>query len=584
MVHRTQRRSTSPARRDRLKILHVVVLAFAGFLVVRLFTLQVLRHDAYAAIAENQHNLSAKLTPNRGDIRVKDRANPGVFFPLATNIDAPLLVAVPKSIAAPSEVAQKLAPILGIPVDELFPKLSKPDDQYEVLKRQLSPSEVATIDALQISGLRFEKERLRYYTEGNLASHVVGFVGYQDDTRVGLYGVEAAMEKALAGVKGKLDFGKSAAQEFLPVGGGLLTEAVNGAQVTLTLDHTVQYQACNKLKTAVEKHGADGGALVIMEVTTGRLLAVCGQPDFDPNQYAKTENIAAFNNPVVFGAYEPGSIFKAITMASGLDLGKVTPQSTYVDTGAEKIGSFTIRNSDGKANGTQTMTQVLEKSLNTGAMHVAQLVGQGSFGRYVRNFGFGEKTGVEMSGEVAGNLASLTKPGDIFLATNSFGQGLTATPIQLVAAFGAIANGGKLMQPYVVDEITYPDGKVEPRGPKVVRQVLRADTAATLGAMLVNVVEKGHGKRAGVKGYYVAGKTGTAQVRATTGSGYDPHKTIGSFAGFAPVENPKFVMLTRIDVPKDVQFAESSAAPLFGEVMDFLLKYYDVAPTRNLAE
>ncbi len=584
MVHRTQRRSTSPARRDRLKILHVVVLAFAGFLVVRLFTLQVLRHDAYAAIAENQHNLSAKLTPNRGDIRVKDRANPGVFFPLATNIDAPLLVAVPKSIAAPSEVAQKLAPILGIPVDELFPKLSKPDDQYEVLKRQLSPSEVATIDALQISGLRFEKERLRYYTEGNLASHVVGFVGYQDDTRVGLYGVESAMEKALAGVKGKLDFGKSAAQEFLPVGGGLLTEAVNGAQVTLTLDHTVQYQACTKLKTAVEKHGADGGALVIMEVTTGRLLAVCGQPDFDPNQYAKTENIAAFNNPVVFGAYEPGSIFKAITMAAGLDLGKVTPQSTYVDTGAEKIGSFTIRNSDGKANGTQTMTQVLEKSLNTGAMHVAQLVGQGSFGRYVRNFGFGEKTGVEMSGEVAGNLASLTKPGDIFLATNSFGQGLTATPIQLVAAFGAIANGGKLMQPYVVDEITYPDGKVEKHESKVVRQVLRSDTAATLGAMLVNVVEKGHGKRAGVKGYYVAGKTGTAQVRATTGSGYDEHKTIGSFAGFAPVENPKFVMLTRIDVPKDVQFAESSAAPLFGEVMDFLLKYYDVAPTRNLAE
>ncbi|MFA6043279.1 MAG: penicillin-binding protein 2, partial [Patescibacteria group bacterium] len=507
----------------------------------------------------------------------------GVLFPLDTNIDAPLLVAVPKSIAEPSDVAQKLAPIVGLPVAELFPKLSKPDDQYEVLKRQLSPTEVSAVEALHITGLRFEKERLRYYTEGNLASHVVGFVGYHEDTRVGLYGVEAAMEKALAGIKGKLDFGKSAAQEFLPVSGGLLTEAINGSQVTLTLDHTVQYQACNKLKTAVAKHGADGGALVIMEVQTGRLLAVCGQPDFDPNQYAKTEDIAAFNNPVVFGAYEPGSIFKAITMASGLDLGKVTPQSTYVDTGAEKIGSFTIRNSDGKANGTQTMTQVLEKSLNTGAMHVAQLVGQGGFGKYVRNFGFGEKTGVEMSGEVAGNLASLTKPGDIFLATNSFGQGLTATPIQLVAAFGAIANGGKLMQPYVVDDITYPDGKLEKREPKVVRQVLRSDTAATLGAMLVNVVEKGHGQRAGVKGYYVAGKTGTAQMRAATGSGYDANKTIGSFAGFAPVENPKFVMLTRIDVPKDVQFAESSAAPLFGEVMDFLLKYYDVAPTRNLA-
>ena len=227
------------------------------------------------------------------------------------------------------------------------------------------------------------------------------------------------------------------------------------------------------------------------------------------------------------------------------------------------------------------MTQVLEKSLNTGAMFAAQQIGMPTFSRYVRNFGFGEKTGVELSGEVSGNLQALTKPGDIFLATASFGQGITVTPIQLVAAFGALANGGKLMEPHLVDAVDYPNGQEVKVEPKVVRQVVREDTAATLSAMLVNVVENGHGKRAGVKGYYVAGKTGTAQMRATTGSGYDPYKTIGSFAGFAPVEDPRFVMLARIDVPKDVQFAESSAAPLFGDVMDFLLKYYDVPPTRS---
>ncbi|RJO59795.1 penicillin-binding protein 2 [Candidatus Parcubacteria bacterium] len=578
MVKRLRPR-TSPHRYDRLGIFQAIVVGFAAIIAIRLFTLQILRHEAYASIAENQHNLSSKLTPNRGDIFVKDRANPDELFPLATSRDEPLVYAVPDTITDPQATATALAPILGISSEELIPKLSKPKDVYEVLKRRLQPTEVAAIEGLQLKGIKFENERWRYYPEKNLASHLIGFVGYQGDDKKGVYGVEAALDEVLAGTAGKLQE-ESSARAFLPVGAGFFAEAINGANVILTLDHTVQYQACSKLATAVSKHGADGGALAIMEVQTGRLLAVCGQPDFDPNEYNKTENPSAFNNPVVFGAYEPGSVFKAITMATALDLGKVTPQSTYVDTGQVKIGSFTIRNSDEKAYGTQTMVQVLEKSLNTGAIHAAELVGRPSFSKYVKNFGFGEKTGVELSGEVEGNISSLTKSGDIFLATGSFGQGLTVTPIQLLAAFGAIANSGKLLKPYLVDEIRYPDGKVEKNEIQVVRQVIRPDTASTLAAMLVNVVERGHGQRAGVKGYYVAGKTGTAQVRATTGSGYDPHKTIGTFAGFAPVESPRFAMVVRIDVPKDVQFAESSAAPLFGEVMDFLLKYYDIAPTR----
>lgn len=580
MVSRSSRRR-APRSRDRLWILQVVAVAFGGILALRLLTLQVIRHEAYAAIAENQHNLAAKLQPQRGEIYVRDRGNPSVTFPLATNRNEPTVYAIPKNITDPAMTALALAPILGVPHEDLMPKLSKPNDVYEVLKRRLTQDERAAIEALQLAGIRFEDESWRYYPEGAFASHAVGFVGYVDDERRGLYGVEAALDDALAGKEGSI-VETSAAREFLPVGGGLLTEAQNGANLTLTLDHTVQYQACSKLKAAVAKHGADGGALVIMEVQTGKLLAVCGQPDFDPNTYAKTENPSAFNNPVVFGAYEPGSVFKAITMAAALDAGKVTASSTYVDTGAEEIGAFTIRNSDLKAHGTQTMTQVLEKSLNTGAIYAARQAGLTTFSRYVRNFGFGEKTNVELSGEVGGNLAALTKSGDIFLATSSFGQGITVTPLQLVAAFGAIANGGALMRPYLVERVAYPDGTVVETEPEVIRHVIRQDTASTLSAMLVNVVENGHGSRAGVRGYYVAGKTGTAQVRATSGSGYDEHKTIGSFAGFAPVENPKFAMLARIDVPKDVQFAESSAAPLFGEVMDFLLKYYDVPPTRPL--
>jgi cell division protein FtsI/penicillin-binding protein 2 len=561
----------------------VVVVAFTAIIGLRLFTLQVIRHSAYAAIAENESNLAAKLIPNRGDIFVKDRANPEELFPLATSRNEPLVYAIPNSIIEKEATAAVLAPILSMDKEEILYKVSKPKDIYEVLKRRLTVPEVAAIEELRLKGIKFEDERWRYYPENYFASHVVGFVGYKGDERKGLYGVEAAMDLVLAGKEGKLQ-DQSAAREFLPVAGGFFKEAVNGANITLTLDHTVQYQACSKLKTAVAKHGADGGALAIMEVATGRMLAICGQPDYDPNNYSKTENPSAFNNPVVFGAYEPGSVFKAITMAAALDLGKVTPQSTYVDTGAVKIGSFTIRNSDEKAYGTQTMTQVLEKSLNTGAIHAAELVGLQPLAKYVKNFGFGEKTNIEMSGEIGGNLAALTKKGDIFLATSSFGQGITVTPLQLLAAFGAIANGGKLMKPFVVSEIRYPDGRTEKTESQVVRQVIRADTASTLSAMLVNVVEHGHGKKAGVPGYYIAGKTGTAQVRATTGSGYDPHKTNGTFAGFAPVENPRFAMVAVINVPKDVQFAESSAAPLFGEIMDFLLKYYDIQPNREVSQ
>jgi len=580
MVKRLRPR-TSPNNCDRLWVLQVIVVAFAGVIAVRLFTLQVIRHGAYIAVADNEANLAQKLIPNRGDIFVKDRANPDELFPLATSRNEPLVYAVPNSITDPQTTATALSTILGVDREEILARLSKKNDVYEILKRKLTNEEVSAIEELKLKGIKFENEKWRYYPENYYASHVVGFVGYQGDEKKGLYGIESAMDSILAGEKGKFQQ-TSAAREFLPVASGFFKEAVNGANVVLTLDHTVQFQACSKLKKAVTKHGADSGALAIMEVVTGRLLAVCGQPDFDPNNYSQTENPAAFNDPVVFGAYEPGSVFKAITMAAALDLGKVTPQSTYVDTGAVKIGAFTIRNSDEKANGTQTMTQVLEKSLNTGAIHAGQLVGLQSFAKYVKNFGFGEKSGVELSGEAAGNLAALTKRGDIYLATASFGQGITVTPIQLLAAFGAIANGGKLMKPHVVSEIRYPDGKTEKIEPQVLRQVLRPETASTLSAMLVNVVENGHGKKAGVAGYYVAGKTGTAQIRSTTTSGYDPHKTIGTFAGFAPVENPRFAMVAVINVPKDVQFAESSAAPLFGDMMNFLLKYYDVQPNRNL--
>ena len=266
-------------------------------------------------------------------------------------------------------------------------------------------------------------------------------------------------------------------------------------------------------------------------------------------------------------------------MAAGIETEAVTPESTYEDKGYVRLGVHTIRNSDGKKYGTQTMTQVLEASLNTGAVFVARKMEKEVFRQFVENFGFGKPSGITLATEVGGDTRSLLKAGEIYTATASYGQGITVTPLQMVSAYGALANGGALMQPYIVDEIRFPDGRVETHAPTMVRRVVSERTATLISGMLVSVVRYGHGKRADVDGYTVGGKTGTAQIARRDRAGYEQGANIGSFVGYAPIEDPKFVMLTKIDRPKDVRFAESSAAPLFGTIAKFLLEYYKVPPS-----
>jgi len=244
-----------------------------------------------------------------------------------------------------------------------------------------------------------------------------------------------------------------------------------------------------------------------------------------------------------------------------------------------------MRNSDLKAYGLQTMTQVLEKSLNTGVIHAEKLLGNANFADYIKRFGFGETTGIELPGESAGNIANLkNKKSDINFFTISFGQGITVTPIQLVSAYNAIANGGTLMKPQIVDKIIHSDGSVEEIAPQEIRKVISQSTANQVSQMLESVVINGHGKRAGVPGYKVGGKTGTAQVASTEKKGYEDGKNIGSFAGFAPIDNPQFTILVRMDDPKTVEWAESSAAPTFGELMKFLLDYKNIKPTEKFTD
>jgi cell division protein FtsI/penicillin-binding protein 2 len=553
----------------RIFLLMGIVTLSIVFIIARLFNLQIKSHNTYLIAAASQHGELSLIPAKRGEIYLTGRKNTKPVL-VATNVSEDLVYAVAKIMNDDDKkfAATKLAPILGLTSKDLLERMLSGNQNYLPLKRQLTDEDSQKIKDLNLTGIRLEPELVRYYPQDNLASQVLGFLGFKGDDRVGQYGIEGQFEKTLAGQSG---VASQAGTEKGPI---------NGSNVYLTLDPSIQFKAQQVLETTVKTHAADSGSVVVVNPKTGSVMAMANFPDFNPNNYGKVNSISDYNNNSIYSDYEPGSVFKAITMGMGLNENKVTPQSTYVDTGSIQVDDRVIKNSDPNPRGTQTMTNVLDESLNTGAVYVQQQVGKDKFNEYVKKFGFGQPTGIELPGEAKGNLEQLKKKGDIFFANASFGQGITATPLQLIQSYTAIANGGVMMKPYVVEKIVDPDGKVDQKSPTPLGNVLDSKTAATLSAMLVDVVENGHGKKAAVKGYYIGGKTGTAQVAFTDKQGYDPNTNIGTFIGFGPVDNPAFLMLVRINNPKDVKFAEVTAAPAFGEIASFILNYLQIPPSR----
>ncbi len=563
------------------------VVAFAAVIVCKLFILQVLDHAAYQALASGQHEIFKELFPERGDILIHDLKDETVI-PLATNQQLAFVFADPRKIEDPDATAEAVSQLFGFSpekMDALEERLKVKTDPYEPIQRNVSDALLDQLIALELPGIQFVREAARLYPEPGLGGHVVGFVGSAEDgTLSGKYGVEGYFNQELTGTPGFLRSERDIAGRLIAIGDHSIEPAIDGSDILLTLDRTIQYVACSKLHAAVAKHGADGGSVVIMEPATGRVLAMCGAPDFDPAEFREVASIDVFNNPAIFAAYEPGSIFKPLTMAAAMDKDAVTPTTIFDDVGYAMVDGWPkpITNAEGKSYGVVNMTQVLEDSINTGMIFSMRALGMEMFTQYVKDFGFGERTGIELETESPGNISSLDFGQEVYAATASFGQGITTTVLQMASSYAALANGGILMQPMIIDEIRHDDGSVETRQPKEIRRVIEAKTARLMGAMLVSVIENGHGKRAGVPGYYIGGKTGTAQIARADGLGYQSDATIGSFAGFGPVNSPRFAMVVRIDHPRDVQWAESTAAPLFGDIAAFLLQYFEVPPERPL--
>ncbi|OGB75137.1 hypothetical protein A2810_00690 [candidate division Kazan bacterium RIFCSPHIGHO2_01_FULL_49_10] len=562
-------------QRHRLGIISVCFVLMLLLVIGRVVQRQIFEHASFVAMAKDQRNVNEQLPADRGKLLVYDDQLKD-YYPLATNVSLYNLNIVPTQIQRPELVAAKLMPYLvgtGIEEGQLIEMMKSEKIYVAPLKRRIEKTEADEIKSLDLEGVYLRTEEYRYYPEDSLAAQVLGFVNRD---MAGQYGVEGYFNGELSGKQGSANVEKSSLGAQIAVGNRRIVDPEDGASIVLTLDRAVQYYVEKKLKESVTTHGATGGEVIIMEPATGRIIAMAAYPTFNPNYYNEYP-LENFSNPNVAAVYEPGSVFKVITMAAGIDAGLVSPSTTYTDPGEVKIEDRTIKNSDLKANGVQTMTQVLEKSLNTGAIYVVQKLGRFLFYKYLNALGFDAATGIELDGETPANIRAYRQWGEVDLATMSFGQGIAVTPIQLVAAVGAIANQGKLMKPHIVDKIIYPSGAVSIDA-QMVRQAMKPQTAQLVSAMMVSVVERGHGQRAGVAGYRIAGKTGTAQI--PKGGGYEEGPTIGTFIGFGPVEDPKFVMLTKVDRPTDVQFAESSAAPLFGDIANFLLNYWQIPPEK----
>jgi len=551
------------------------VFFFACFLsaaiIYRLICLQIINYQYWRALAQGQQKFFLTLQGKRGEIFFQDKT------PLAVNRVFDLVYAAPKEIDNLQETAKRLSPVLGMGENLILEKLKK-DNYYEVIKKKISDQEAKKIKKLNLAGIYLGQERGREYPFSSLAAQVVGFLG--GDSK-GQYGIEGYYDSLLTG--------RETIKELEKGPGGFLAKEESkgkqgiedGADLVLTLDYNIQFMAEKILKEAEQKLEFEKGEIIVADPDTGKIIALANFPSFDPNKYSEVSNLEVFQNYSVQQVFEPGSVFKAITMAAAIDQGKVTPETTYIDKGYVEVSGHKIFNYGNRTWGKRTMSEVLERSINTGAVFAEQELGNKSFMDYLYRFGIFEKTGIDLQGEIFSSNASFKEGYDINFATASFGQGIEMTSIQLVRAISVIANGGRLMRPYLVEKIIKSCGEVLEKKPEVQNpSVISKDTAVQVTAMLINVVEKGYGKAAKVPGYYVAGKTGTAQVPWTSvgvnKKGYSG-KTWQSFVGYAPALDPKFLILVKLYNPK-TKTAEYSAAPVFGELAKYIIDYWKIPP------
>ena len=552
--------------RSRRYMLLLLLLAGFGIILFRLVTLQVLQAAELTARADRQHQKSVTLEGARGT--VTDRHGKV----LAMNIEVPSIFGVPTSLDSPTNAARSLSPVLRIRRDEIEKKLRQ-DKHFVWLARKVEPEQGQRLEQLSIDGIGMVMEGRRFYPKGPLLAHVLGFVGMDG---LGLEGLERRYEAQLHGEKRVTILQRDAlGRTVFPKG---LREQVPapGRALTLTIDEVIQYIAEKELEEAVNNAHAKAGTIIVMEPQSGAILAMAVSPRFDPNTVASL-TADRWRNRALTDTYEPGSTMKVVVAAAALEEKVMMPGSmVFGENGRMTIANTTIH--DHEKLGWMTFAQMIQKSSNIGAAKTGMLLGEQRMYRYLQTFGFGQRTDVDLPGEVGGLLKSPREWGRRSLASISMGQEVGVTPLQMVSAVSAIANDGVLMKPYVVSEVRDQKGQLLKNIlPHVRRRVVSPDTARTLTTILEGVVTNGTGMKAAISGYRVAGKTGTAQkVDPRTGT-YSSSLSVGSFVGFVPADAPRLAMIIVIDEPQGDAWGGVVAAPVFRRVGEQVLTYLGVS-------
>jgi cell division protein FtsI (penicillin-binding protein 3) len=554
----------------RLLQLFAFLAAWAIVVVGRLIQVQIVRHDDYTLRATRQQERTLSLNPVRGSIRdVRGRV-------LAESVSAESVYADPQAIVDRRVAARALAPIVGDSAKEIEARLAS-DSGFVWIARQLPMNVADAVRKLKLPGVYFLEEHRRSYPRGTLAANVIGYVGVDGG---GLGGIEHSFDSYVRGRAGKVTILRDARRGAYLVGAEGANRPVDGNHVVLTIDSIVQFITERALAAAVDKYHADGGSAIVMDPRNGSILAMASVPTFDPNRFGDFPPIA-WHNRNVQDMYEPGSTFKIVTASAGLEEGVVTP-SQIIDCGNGEIdiAGTAIHEHGGTRYGLISFEDVMVHSSNVGAIRVGLGVGPGRFYDYIHRFGFGERTGIELPGETAGLVRRTEKWSALSNASMSIGQEIGVTPLQIVDAIAAVANGGVRVTPHIVERVVDERGNVlwRPQSPQPKRAISER-TAAVLNEILKTVVARGTGQPAALPEHIVAGKTGTAQKKAPGHAGYALDKVVASFAGYVPADRPRLAILVVVDEPKGAQYGGTIAAPAFREIAEASLRYLNVPPS-----
>ncbi|MCK7605821.1 stage V sporulation protein D [Geobacillus stearothermophilus] len=564
--------------RKRLTIVFLIGVLVFAIIDLRLGYVQFWLGDLLAERAKGLWGRNIPFEPKRGEILDRN----GV--PLATNMSAPTVYVIPRQVKNPAEAAEKLAAVLGASVESVYKQMTKNTSIVRLKEgRKISDEKAADVRALDLDGVYIAEDTKRYYPFGSYLSHVLGFTGIDNQ---GLTGLELYYDKELSGERGSVQFYSDAKGRRMPDMADDYTPPTDGLNLVLTIDSRIQTIIERELDIAEAKYNPDGIIAIAMNPNTGEILAMASRPTFDPADYRSVPPEIYNRNLPIWSTYEPGSTFKIITLAAALEEHKVNLlKDHFFDPGYAKVAGATLRCWKKGGHGEQTFLEVVQNSCNPGFVALGERLGKETLFRYIKQFGFGEKTGIDLQGEGTGILFDLKRVGPVELATTAFGQGVSVTPIQQVAAVSAAINGGTLYTPYIAKEWNDPEtGEVVRRNtPKAKRRVISEETSKQVRYALESVVAQGTGKKAYVEGYRVGGKTGTAQK--AQGGRYLQNNHIVSFIGFAPADDPQLVVYVAVDNPKGtVQFGGTVAAPIVGKVIEDSLRVMGVKPRKDQLE